>query len=803
MSSIAMDNNGSIGMAYLKSNSSTIYPSLCYTGRRTCDALGTLPVTEVVAKAGTGSQTGTNRDGDYAQTVLDPVDGITFWHTGEYMGSGGNAGTQIFSFQITPCAATVAPVANFSGASTTICAGSSVAFTDLSTNTPTSWSWSFPGGTPSTSTSQNPTVVYSTPGNYSVTLTATNSIGSSAPVTITNYITVNPLPVATVSANSAVCPGATVAASAFTSTITGTTYAWTNSNTAIGLAASGTGNVPSFTAANTTAAAITATITVTPTANGCAGAPATYTITVNPKPTVSAITNVTACAGTTVAASAFASTIAGSTFAWTNTNTAVGLAASGTGNYASFTATNTTTANITATVSVTATSAAGCASSPLTYTVTVNPLPTVTAPTSSSVCAGGSVTASAFTSTVTGTTYAWTNSNTAIGLAASGTGNTPLFTAANTTSAPISGTITVTPTASTCAGTAATYTITVNPTPTVTLPANQTVCNGATTAAINFAGAVTGTTFAWTNNNIATGLAASGTGNIASFTATNTTTAAITSAIVVTPTANGCTGSPQTFLVTVNPAPAVTNSPLTLTICSGDTASFVPTSNVAGTTFSWTAGTALPGVTGMSASGTGNISDVLSNSNPAPGFATYTITPIGPAPSSCAGTAATLTVTVEPVTPTPTIATAGMVLTSSSATGNQWYLNGSPIAGATSQTYTVTANGSYTVVVTAAGCSSAASTAVVITTVGIADNSIDNSVMIYPNPSSGVFTVELLGNKPQSTSVKVFDVLGQLIYQSEITTSKGIINLSAQAEGVYFIQLKTATGTHTTKVLKQ
>jgi hypothetical protein len=78
MGSIAMDNNGSIGLSYLKSNSTSIYPGLYYTGRRTCDPLGTLPVTEQVAIAGTGSQTGgVNRVGDYAHTSLDP-DGVTF-----------------------------------------------------------------------------------------------------------------------------------------------------------------------------------------------------------------------------------------------------------------------------------------------------------------------------------------------------------------------------------------------------------------------------------------------------------------------------------------------------------------------------------------------------------------------------------------------------------------------------------------------------------------------------------------------------------------------------------------------------
>jgi len=82
-----------------------------------------------------------------------------------------------------------APVANFTAGSTVINVGQSVTFTDTSSNGPTSWSWSFNGGTPTTSTVQNPTVTYNTEGTYTVTLTATNSIGSDTE-TKTNYITV-------------------------------------------------------------------------------------------------------------------------------------------------------------------------------------------------------------------------------------------------------------------------------------------------------------------------------------------------------------------------------------------------------------------------------------------------------------------------------------------------------------------------------------------------------------------------------------------------------------------------------------
>ena len=82
---------------------------------------------------------------------------------------------------------TVTPVADFSGTPTSGTASLSVAFTDLSTNTPTSWLWDFGDG--NTSTSQNPTNVYASAGTYTVSLTATNSAGSNQ-ATKTGYITV-------------------------------------------------------------------------------------------------------------------------------------------------------------------------------------------------------------------------------------------------------------------------------------------------------------------------------------------------------------------------------------------------------------------------------------------------------------------------------------------------------------------------------------------------------------------------------------------------------------------------------------
>ncbi|HNR20457.1 MAG TPA: PKD domain-containing protein [Bacteroidia bacterium] len=85
------------------------------------------------------------------------------------------------------------PVADFSALPNNVCAGANIQFTDLSTNSPTSWNWTFPGGVPGSTTTQNPIINYPVPGVYSVTLTATNAYGNNT-ITKTNYITINNCP---------------------------------------------------------------------------------------------------------------------------------------------------------------------------------------------------------------------------------------------------------------------------------------------------------------------------------------------------------------------------------------------------------------------------------------------------------------------------------------------------------------------------------------------------------------------------------------------------------------------------------
>src|SRR6185369_4295293 len=84
------------------------------------------------------------------------------------------------------------PTTSFSASDTTICQKLCMDFFDQSGNNPTSWKWSFPGGSPSSSTQQNPTsICYNNPGVYDVTLITTNYLGSDT-LMLTGYITVYP-----------------------------------------------------------------------------------------------------------------------------------------------------------------------------------------------------------------------------------------------------------------------------------------------------------------------------------------------------------------------------------------------------------------------------------------------------------------------------------------------------------------------------------------------------------------------------------------------------------------------------------
>ena len=115
------------------------------------------------------------------------------------------------------------PAADFEADQTSICAGSSVTFTDLSTGTITAWAWDFDNDGTTDSTLQSPAYTYASAGNYTVKLTVSNGCGSDDE-TKTDYITVGEPPAADFEADqTSICAGSSVT---FTDLSTGTITAW-------------------------------------------------------------------------------------------------------------------------------------------------------------------------------------------------------------------------------------------------------------------------------------------------------------------------------------------------------------------------------------------------------------------------------------------------------------------------------------------------------------------------------------------------------------------------------------------------
>ena len=485
--------------------------------------------------------------------------------------------------------------------------------------------------------------------NTLTTITATITVtpianGCTGP-SKTFTITVKPTPDVIQPASQMVCNNGNTTAIVFASNVTGTTFSWVNDHPSIGLAASGNGNINSFTAVNNTLSNVTATITVTPTANGCTGPSKTFTIIVHPTPDVLQPSDQTVCNNGNTATIVFTGNVTGTTYNWTNNNPSIGLATAGTGNINSFVAVNNSSTTIAAIITVTPT-ANGCTGPSKTFTINIDPTPNVIQPSNQTVCNNGNTNAMVFTSIVNGTAFNWTNNNPSIGLAANGTGNINSFVAINNSTVTAIAVITVTPIANGCSGPTKTFTITVHPTPDIIQPLDQTVCNNTSTSAIVFAGNVSGTTYNWTNSNPSIGLAASGTGNINPFIAINSSTAAITSTITVTPFANGCPGPSKTFIITVHPSPDIIPIANQAVCNNNSTTAINFTSNVTGTTFSWTNNNTS---IGLAASGNGTINAfiAINNSTVAATASTALIT-VTPFAAACTGLPKTFNIIVHP-----------------------------------------------------------------------------------------------------------------------------------------------------------
>lgn len=263
----------------------------------------------------------------------------------------------------------IPPVAAFTANTNPVCAGQCIGFTDNSSNSPTSWSWTFSGASTTSSTQQNPTsICYNTPGVYPVMLTVTNANGSN---TNTQTITVVAAPSADAGQNTSICIGSSTVLSA----TGGSNYSWTP---ATGLSA---------TTGATVTATPSATTTYTVTVANSAGCTSTDTVTVNVSnviPAVSATGGGTICAGSSASLTASGA----AAYLWSP--------GSLTGPTVVVTPSSTTT------YTVTGTDPGGCSDTAM-LTVIVDPAPVAFAGADVTICTGEPVTLNA----TGGVSYLW------------------------------------------------------------------------------------------------------------------------------------------------------------------------------------------------------------------------------------------------------------------------------------------------------------------------------------------------------------------------------------------------------------
>ena len=187
MGSIAMDGSGNIALGYSVS-SSALFPSIHYATRAASDPVGTLQAEAVLINGG-GSQTASNRWGDYSGMSVDPADDCRFWYTNEYYPVNATTTwkTRVGAFKYPTCGGggNQPPVAKANGPySGTV--GNPISFSSAGSADPdgtiADFAWNFGDGT-RPSHDPNPAHTYAVAGTYTAALTVTDNLGATGTAT--------------------------------------------------------------------------------------------------------------------------------------------------------------------------------------------------------------------------------------------------------------------------------------------------------------------------------------------------------------------------------------------------------------------------------------------------------------------------------------------------------------------------------------------------------------------------------------------------------------------------------------------
>lgn len=157
--------------------------------------------------------------------------------------------------------------------------------------------------------------------------------------------------------------------------------------------------------------------------------------------------------------------------------------------------------------------------------------------------------------------------------------------------------------------------------------------------------------------------------------------------------------------------------------------------------------------------------------------------------NGCLSNASTaVIVTVQTVPPTPTISQSATKLISSAPSGNQWYLNGKPIAGATDTVYIPIVSGDYSVQATINDCSSQRSADFAFVITAINDPVLESQIQVYPNPFNS--KIIITNRSTETLSVQFYGVLGRLLLSRKVLVGSYEIQTTAFAKGLYIIRIR-------------
>lgn len=160
---------------------------------------------------------------------------------------------------------------------------------------------------------------------------------------------------------------------------------------------------------------------------------------------------------------------------------------------------------------------------------------------------------------------------------------------------------------------------------------------------------------------------------------------------------------------------------------------------------------------------------------------------------------------IKPAKPSITVSnlnTTSPTLTSTAASGNQWYRNGVAISGATAASYSVTQAGIYKVQVQVDDCVSEFSNDQALIVTGDLNYDATNTIEVYPNPVTNILNVKL-GRANEQKLVSFYDLTGRQMEQRQVWEAQAQFDVSGWAKGFYLIKVKDGSSEEVYRLVKE